>query len=101
MESITDGFEWDRSKAAANVRKHGVSFFEASTAFNDLNHLTTFDPEHSNAEDRFVLLGFSFLSNLLMVVHAERGDNIRIISARHANAQEATNYAKNLYDRQR
>ena len=74
-------FEWDARKAATNLRKHGVTFDEASTAFADPLSLTVPDPDHSIEEDRFVLLGLSYRGRLLVVVHTERGDNIRIISA--------------------
>jgi uncharacterized DUF497 family protein len=85
-------FEWDARKAATNRRKHKVSFEEAATAFADPASLTIPDPGHSDREDRFVLLGRSFLGRLLVVVHAERGDNIRIISARKATRNETVQY---------
>jgi uncharacterized protein len=81
-------FEWDARKAAANRRKHGVTFDEASTAFADPLSLTIPDPDHSIEEDRFVLLGLSCRGRLLVVVHTERDDNIRIISARRATRSE-------------
>jgi len=74
---------------------HGVSFDEASTAFKDPLSLTIFDPLHSDEEDRFILIGTSFKNRLLVVVHTERGDNIRIISARKAKKNERKNYEKN------
>ena len=74
-------FSWDPRKAASNLRRHGVSFEEAVTAFGDPLSLTIPDPLHSESEDRFVLLGLSANSRLLVVVHAERGDDdIRIIA---------------------
>lgn len=87
-------FSWDPSKAASNLRKHGVSFEEAVTAFGDPLSLTIPDPKHSESEDRFVLLGLSANSRLLVVVHAERGDDddIRIISARLASRRERIQY---------
>ena len=81
-------FEWDGRKAAANRRKHGVSFDEAATAFGDPRSVTIADPAHSDAEDRFALLGESIRGRLVVVVHVERGDSIRIISARAATARE-------------
>ncbi len=88
-------FEWNPNKAAENERKHGVSFEEASTAFHDPLSLTIYDPDHSESEDRYVLLGVSAKGNLLVVIHAERGDNIRIISARSADRREAAQYSQN------
>ena len=88
-------FEWDPNKAAENERKHGVSFEEASTAFEDPRSLTIFDPDHSDTEDRYVLLGMSAQGNLLVVIHTERGDNIRIVSSRSADRRESTQYSQN------
>lgn len=90
-------FSWDPRKAASNLRKHGVSFEEAVTAFGDPLSITIQDPLHSESEDRFVLLGLSANSRLLVVVHAERGDDdIRIISARLASRRERTQYEEGL-----
>ena len=75
-------FEWDPKKAATNLRKHGVSFDEAATVFQDDLSLTGDDPDHSLSEDRQVTFGISSSGRLLVVSHAERGDRIRIISAR-------------------
>jgi len=85
-------FEWDLNKAKANLAKHGVSFEEASTVFSDPLSLTIPDPAHSQLEDRFVILGHSCKGKLLVVVHTERGDNIRIISARRATRRERNAY---------
>ncbi len=85
-------FTWDPRKAEANLGKHGVSFEEASTVFGDPLSLTIPDPDHSEAEARFVVLGYSFRRNLLVVVHSEIGDNIRIISARRATRHEREDY---------
>ena len=85
-------FEWDDEKASSNLRKHGVSFEEAATAFGDPLSLTIADPEHSDEEERFVLLGTSALNRLMVVVHTEAEDNIRIISARLATPRERRNY---------
>jgi uncharacterized DUF497 family protein len=85
-------FEWDENKAKSNSAKHGVSFEEASTVFGDPLSLTIPDPAHSRAEDRFVILDHSHQQELLVVVHTERGDNIRIISARRASRKESKKY---------
>ena len=77
-------FEWDANKARANLAKHQISFQEATTVFGDPVSVTIPDPAHSQAENRFVILGQSYLGRILVVVHTERGDNIRIISARRA-----------------
>jgi uncharacterized protein len=89
-------FEWNAAKAAANLAKHGVSFEEAATVFGDPLSVTIFDPAHSQAEERFIILGCSHLDKLLVVVHTERGDNIRIISARHASRRERKCYEENV-----
>ena len=85
-------FEWDHPKARSNLRKHGVSFEEASTVFADPAALTIDDPLHSDEEDRSVTLGQSTRRRLLVVVFTERGDKIRIISARVATRRERTDY---------
>ena len=85
-------FEWDPAKAAENEQKHGISFGEAATAFGDPLSLTISDPDHSDDEERFVLLGESFSGRLLVVVHTERQERIRIISARLATGRERRSY---------
>jgi uncharacterized protein len=87
-------FEWDDRKAAANLKKHGVSFDEARTVFVDERAKLIDDPDHSEDEDRFVLLGLSSALRLLLVCHCYRSDGgvIRIISARRANAREIKAY---------
>ena len=85
-------FAWDPQKAASNLRKHGVGFPEAATAFFDPLSATILDPDHSTAEERFLLVGLSVLGHLLVVAHAQRGDQIRIISARSATRPERDNY---------
>ena len=87
-------FEWDPKKAAANLRKHGVSFEDAQTAFADENAKLIDDPDHSEEEDRFVLLGLSSSLRLLVVCHCYRseGNVIRIISARKAEGHERNSY---------
>ena len=86
------GFEWDENKSRANLAKHGVSFEEAATVFGDPLSSTIPDPAHSQAEDRFVILGQSHRGKLLVVVHTGRGDNIRVISARRASKREHKQY---------
>ena len=85
-------FEWDPRKARRNLTTHGVSFDEASTAFQDPLSNTIADPLHSEDEERFVLLGRSHRNRLLVVVHTERGDRIRLISARLASNRERIRY---------
>jgi uncharacterized protein len=85
-------FEWDGKKAKANFRKHGVSFEEASTAFRDPLSATARDPDHSINEDRFVTFGVSSRGRLLVISHTERGQKIRIISARIATKGEREIY---------
>ena len=85
-------FEWDTNKARRNLAKHGVSFEESSTLFGDPRSLTIPDPVHSQVEDRFVTIGISHRGKLLVVVHTERGDNIRIITARPASRRERRTY---------
>jgi len=86
-------FEWDSNKALANLRKHYVSFEEASSAFRDNFSATTRDPDHSESEDRFVTFGVSSRGRLLAISHTERGNSIRIISARLA-----TNMERRIYE---
>lgn len=88
-------FEWDDAKAKKNLRKHGVSFDEATSAFYDALSVTIADPDHSVGESRFLLIGKSIGGNLVVVSHTDRGERIRIISARRANRHERENYAKN------
>ena len=88
-------FEWDPKKALRNIQTHGVSFDEASTAFRDPLSRTIDDPLHSEGEERFVLIGQSVRGRLLVVVHTERGDRIRIISARLATNKERLRYEEN------
>jgi uncharacterized DUF497 family protein len=86
-------FEWDPEKAKLNFARHGVSFEEAATAFSDPLSLTVFDPDHSLEEDRFLLIGASDRGHLLVVAHTDRGQRIRIISARLATRRERRSYA--------
>ena len=85
-------FEWDRAKAEANRRKHRVSFDEAASIFFDSLSVTIADPDHSAGEGRFLTMGNSSKGRLLVVAHAERGDVLRIISARPASAAERKRY---------
>ena len=87
-------FEWDPRKAAANERRHGVSFEEAQTVFFDERARLIDDPEHSADEDRFILLGMSTKLRILVVVHAYRAEDevIRLISARKATRSERKRY---------
>ena len=85
-------FEWDENKAKSNLAKNDVSFAEAATVFGDPLSLTIPDPAHSRVEDRFIIIGSSYRQKILVVVHTERGDNIRIISARRAARRERLNY---------
>jgi uncharacterized DUF497 family protein len=85
-------FEWDARKAAANLRKHKVSFIEAASVFGDYLGTTVSDPAHSDDEERFITVGQSYLGRLLIVAHTEREDRIRIISARTLTAKEKRAY---------
>ena len=90
-------FEWDKNKAKINFKKHKVSFEEAKTVFFDPNALLIADPEYSNDEDRFVIMGISNKSKLLVVCHCYRENEevIRIISARKADTRESEQYGGN------
>jgi uncharacterized DUF497 family protein len=90
-------FEWDPQKAAKNLRKHKVSFTEAATVFDDLLSVTAHDPDHSTEEDRSIIVGQSHQRRLLMVSFAERGDRIRIISARELTRAERRDYEEEIY----
>ena len=87
-------FEWDERKAAVNAKKHGVSFDEARSVFFDERARLIEDPDHSRAEERFILLGVSSSLRLLLVCHCYRsaGNVIRIISARKATIRETKSY---------
>jgi len=89
-------FEWDETKAESNLAKHRVTFGEASTVFGDPLSLTIYDPSHSQEEDRFVTIGMSAHSNMLVVVHTDRGDRVRIISARRATKREVKAYEEGI-----
>ena len=85
-------FEWDEEKAKANLRKHRVSFEEAKTIFNDPFLLTFPDPEHSISEQRYLNIGLSSKGRVLVLIHTERGETIRIISCRKATLSERRAY---------
>jgi len=93
---LEPSFEWDETKSRANFRKHGVSFEEAQTVFADELGLLIHDPDHSEQEDRFVILGLSSALRTLVVCHCYRGDDdvIRIISARKADRSERALYSE-------
>jgi uncharacterized DUF497 family protein len=88
-------FEWDAAKARQNLRKHGVSFEEAQTAFADVDAIVVEDPAHSSDEERFYLLGLSARLRLLVVVHCYRAEDgvIRLISAWKASPSERAQYS--------
>jgi uncharacterized DUF497 family protein len=88
-------FEWNKNKAKKNFKIHGISFDEACSAFKDTLSLTIYDPLHSDDEDRFIVIGNSIDNRLLVVVHTERRDKIRIISARKATKHERKQYEEN------
>ena len=85
-------FEWDEGKSKLNLIKHGIAFEEASTVFKDISSITIDDPLHSTDENRFIIMGYSYSNRLLVVVHTERRDYIRIISARLATKRERKVY---------
>ena len=92
-------FEWDVRKALINATKHGVSFEEARTVFGDPLSLTVSDPDHEDGEYRFVIVGRTAAGRLVVVSHAERGETIRIMSARRADRREAKAYEEGQDDR--
>jgi uncharacterized DUF497 family protein len=85
-------FEWDRTKAERNFRKHGIGFDEAISVFADPFELTVYDPDHSVMEGRFVGIGLSSLGRLLVVGYTERESKIRLIFARRATGPESMDY---------
>ena len=88
-------FEWDANKAASNLSKHGIGFAEAMTVLNDSFEVMIPDPEHSDAELRFVSIGISEAGRLLVVAYTERDQRIRHISARQATPRERRQYESN------
>ena len=85
-------FEWDEGKSKQNVRKHGVTFEEAKTVFNDPFAITITGPDHSDEEERYLDIGFSSQGKLLVVWYSERGENMRIIGCRRATPSEREIY---------
>jgi uncharacterized DUF497 family protein len=85
-------YEWDNNKASVNLSKHGVSFEEAKTVFNDPLYVDFYDPDHSYDEHRYILLGESVQDRLLFVSYRERNNVIRLISAREATSSERKAY---------
>jgi len=91
---VAEDFEWDPQKAELNLHKHGVSFGEGATVFADPLVLDRADPDHSQDENRFICVGRSYVDRLLVVAYAERGDRIRIVSARVAEPRERRSYER-------
>ena len=89
---MTLRFEWDSKKTLSNKRRHGITFEQASTIFGDPLSITVHDPAHSIGEDRFITIGTSINDKLIVVVHTDRNDIIRIISARKATKNERSQY---------
>ncbi|MDE0425737.1 MAG: BrnT family toxin [Candidatus Poribacteria bacterium] len=85
-------FEWNANKAASNLSKHGVSFDEAQTVFDDTFYVDFYDPDHSYDEHRYIIIGQSAQNHLLIVSYTERGNVIRLISARKATRGEREMY---------
>ena len=94
-------FEWDPEKAKVNLRKHGVSFPEAATVLRDLLGITVFDPDHSRDEDRYLTFGTSERGRVLAIAHTDRGNRIRIISARELTRAEREQYEEEIRKRQK
>lgn len=89
-------FEWNQNKAKLNLEKHGVSFQEASTVFNDPLSVTFSDPDHSIGENRYIIIGRSQFGQLLIVAHTDRGEEVRVISARKITQQERKFYEEGI-----
>jgi uncharacterized DUF497 family protein len=89
-------FEWDPEKAASNATKHGVTFEEAQTVFQDDLFVTFEDPDHSQGESRFIILGQSTRKRLLVVSYTERRNAIRLINARPATRKEHRTYEEEI-----
>lgn len=91
-------FEWDKEKAEVNLKKHGVSFEEAITVWNDYFYIDLFDDEHSIEENRFIIIGESIETRLLIVSYTERENRIRIISAREMTPKERRDYEQGNFE---
>ena len=92
-------FEWNPTKAALNLKNHKVSFNEAATVFSDPLGVTVPDPDHSDEEDRLIIVGISYRSRLLIVSHTENEDVVRIISARELTPREREQYEQGDFNR--
>ncbi len=90
-------FEWNPQKAELNYKKHGISFEEASTVFGDILSVIYPDPDHSNQEERYLMIGLSNKERILVISHVERNEVIRIISARQATKREQTFYEQRKF----
>jgi uncharacterized DUF497 family protein len=90
-------FEWDQRKADSNLKKHEVSFQEATSVFADALSITISDPDHTASEARFLDLGLSHRNRLLVISYTERGETIRIMSARRASRSEQKHYENKTY----
>jgi uncharacterized protein len=90
-------YEWNPRKAEANRRKHGVSFEEAASVFQDAGAVTFEDPDHSDKEPREMTIGISKQGRVLFLSHCDRGERIRIISARKATSKERKQYAEGYF----
>jgi len=88
-------FEWDENKAKSNLSKHQISFDEAKSIFDDPLYIDFYDPDHSDNEERYIIIGCSRKHRLLFVSYTERGTNIRLISAREATRREKKVYEEN------
>ena len=89
-------FIWNHSKAASNLRRHGISFHEAATVFSDPLSKTVYDPDHSVEENRYITVGISHCGRILMVAHSEQNDHIRLISARELTRRERRQYEEGI-----
>ncbi len=89
-------FEWDPAKATKNLHKHKVSFAEAATVFADDFSVTIYDPDHSEEEERYIIIGVSQNNRLLMISHTEYDDRIRLISARKLTLAEREAYEEGI-----
>ena len=87
-------FEWDPGKAARNIKRHGISFDEAATIFDDPMFTTVIDQEHSSDEERYITIGLSSGGRLLIIAHTDREGQVRIISVRKATKKEERFYAE-------
>jgi uncharacterized protein len=90
-------FEWNAAKARTNLRKHGVSFEEAATVFLDPMALTFADPDHSVEEEREITVGLSVRQRAVLVIHCQRGERTRVISARKATRKERIQYEEGIH----